>query len=125
MTDDRDALGLAGERLAERFLRRRGLKVIARRFRTPAGELDLVMRDGDAIVFVEVKTQTSRKYIDPEQRVTAEKRRRMLRAARAFLAQMRWTERACRFDVVAITAGDGGADPQIDYFPDAFAPSRW
>jgi putative endonuclease len=124
MSETRIQLGLEGERIAERFLRKRRLKTLARRFRTPAGEIDLVMREGETIVFVEVKTQSDRGFTDPEVRVTLTKQRKLLKAAKWFLTQKRWTDKPCRFDVIAVIIPPTG-DPQIDHFPDAFVPERW
>ena len=126
MTADHLELGHKGERLAERFLKKRGYRLLARRFSTPAGELDLVMRAGDTLVFVEVKTQSDRAFGDPEQRVTLTKQRRLARAAKWFLTQKRYTksEPPCRFDVVSVIVPEAG-DPEIEHFPDAFVPQRW
>jgi putative endonuclease len=120
----RSELGLEGERHAETFLRRRGLKCIERRFTTPVGEIDLVMRAGETVVFVEVKTQRDRTFKDPQEQVTPTKQQRLIRAARWFVQQKRWTDRPCRFDVVAVVLPETGS-PEIEHFPDAFAPQRW
>jgi putative endonuclease len=124
MSDPRQALGLEGERLAERFLRRLGLKTVARRYSTPVGELDLVMRDGDTVVFVEVKTRRDRDWADPQDAVRGPKQRKLARCAAWFLQHKGWTDRPCRCDVVAVTLPETG-DPQIEHFPDAFTPRRW
>ncbi len=115
--DPRHALGLEGERLAEAFLRRRGLRTVARRYNTPLGELDLVMQHGDTVVFVEVKTRSDRVHADPEDAVTRRKRGRVRRAAKSFLKEKRWEERACRFDVVTVIYAEG-REPEIDYIED-------
>jgi putative endonuclease len=119
----RSDLGLRGERLAEAFLKKRGLKAVARRFSTPVGELDLVMRQAETVVFVEVKTQRDRAFTDPELRVTAAKQRKLLKAAQWFLNRKRWIDRPCRFDVVAVVVPEAG-EPVIEHFPDAFGPER-
>jgi len=124
MSETRIQLGLEGEHLAERFLKKRGLKTLARRFRTPVGEIDLVMREGETIVFVEVKTQSDRAFTDPEARVTLPKQRKLLKAAKWFLTRKRWTDKPCRFDVIGVIIPPTG-DPQIEHFPDAFVPERW
>jgi len=124
MSETRIQLGLEGEQLAERFLKKRGLKTLARRFRTPAGGIDLVMREGETIVFVEVKTQSDRTFTDPETRVTLPKQRKLLKAAKWFLTHKRWTDKPCRFDVIGVIIPPTG-DPEIDHFPDAFVPERW
>jgi putative endonuclease len=120
----RSDLGLQGERHAEEFLKRRGLKLIARRFATPVGEIDLVMRSAETIVFVEVKTQRDRTFKDPQEQVTTPKQRRLIRAARWFLERKRWTERPCRFDVVAVVLPESGMS-EVAHFPDAFVPEKW
>lgn len=120
--DARHELGRQGERLAERFLCKLGLKTIARQFSTPVGELDLVMRAGDTVVFVEVKTRRDRALADPEDAVRRDKRRRMTRAARWFLRAREFAGAPCRFDVVAVVLPEQGA-PEIEHFPDAFGPS--
>ena len=121
MGDPRHELGQEGERLAEKYLRRRHLKTVTRHFSTPTGELDLVMRDGDTVVFVEVKTRRDRKYADPEDSVNRAKRSRMARAARWFIHLRRWEDRPCRFDVVTVILAEG-AEPEIVHFPDCFTP---
>lgn len=94
-----------------------------RRYATPVGELDLVMRDGETIVIVEVKTLRSRQHADPQDKVRADKRRRMARAAEWLIRQRRWSAQPCRFDVVAVTLPVEG-EPQIEHFPDAFEPPK-
>ena len=117
--DPRHELGQKGERLAEQRLRASGLKTVARHFNTPVGELDLIMRDGDTLVFVEVKTRRDRKYADPEDAVTREKQRRMTRTARWYIEHSGWGDRPCRFDVVTVILPPDGT-PQLEHFPDAF-----
>lgn len=124
MSDPRAELGLHGERLAEAFLKRQGLRTLARRFSTPAGEIDLVMRAAETIVFVEVKTQRDRAFKDPQDQVTSAKQRKLLRAAKWFLTRKRWADRPCRFDVVAVVLPEAG-EAEIEHFPGAFAPKRW
>jgi len=119
--DTRIELGRAGEGLAERFLHERGLKTVARRFSTPVGELDLVMRDGDTVVFVEVKTRGDRDLADPQDAVNLPKQRRMTRAARWFIQRRRWDDEPCRFDVVAVLLPPDGP-PEIEHFANAFLP---
>jgi len=123
-TDDpRHELGRAGERVAEQYLRKQGLKTLARHFNTPVGELDLVMRDGDTIVFVEVKTRRDRKHAEPEDAVHGAKQRRLLRAAQWFIHARRWDDPPCRFDVIGVIM-PAGASPDIKHSPDAFHPRR-
>lgn len=124
MNAARPQLGLQGERLAEASLKKRGLKTLARRFSTPVGEIDLVMREKETAVFVEVKTQRDRAFKDPQDQVTPTKQRKLAKAARWYLNSKRWDDKPCRFDVVTVVLADDG-EPEIEHFPDAFAPQRW
>ena len=99
-------LGDRGEREAARFLRRRGLRVLIRGYRTDQGEVDLIARDGDTLVFVEVK---SRRQGEPAEAVTPEKQRRLTLAALHFLRRHDLLEQPCRFDVVADRLARGAA----------------
>lgn len=110
-------LGRRGERLAARHLRRRGMRIIVRGYRTPHGEIDLVARDGDVLVFVEVKT---RRQGQPAEAVTPEKQRRLTLAALRFLKQHRLLEVPTRFDVVAIVWPDDRRPPVVEHFMNAF-----
>lgn len=112
-------LGARGERVAARHLRRLGLRIITRNYRTPQGEVDLVAREGGTLVFVEVKT---RRRGEPAEAVTPEKRRRLTLAALAFLKRHRLLNRdvPCRFDVVAVVWPDGRGRPRIDHERGAF-----
>lgn len=100
------------------------MRTLARRFGTPAGELDLVMRESETVVFVEVKTQRSRDFADPQDRVTPGKQRKLIKAARWYVRGKHCEDAPCRFDVVSVIAADG-CEPEIDYFVDAFAPRDW
>ena len=110
-------LGDRGERTAARFLRKQGMRVLLRGFRTHHGEIDLIARDGDTLVFVEVK---ARRQGVPAEAVTAEKQRRITLAALRFLRRHRLLEQRCRFDIVAIVWPDDRRDPQIEHIPNAF-----
>ncbi len=98
-------LGRAGERAAEKYLKRNGYRIVARNFRAAGAEIDMVAMDGDTLVFVEVKTRRSRIAGAPEEAVDKRKQHRMRRAAEAFLVQYRAGEKELRFDIVAVDAG--------------------
>lgn len=108
--------GLNGERLAESYLSEQGMLCIERRYRGQDGEIDLVMRDGETIVMVEVKFRPNGRAGVGLMAVTPSKQRRMLHAARSFLLEREWMDVPVRFDVVEITA-DG-----ILHIPNAFMP---
>jgi putative endonuclease len=110
-------LGDRGERAAARFLRRQGMRVLLRGYRAQSGEIDLIARDGDILVFVEVK---ARRQGVPAEAVTPEKQRRITRAALHFLRKHGLLEQRCRFDVVAIVWPDDRRPPQIDHIRNAF-----
>ena len=82
----KDELGQRGERLAERALVGRGYEILDRNWRCPSGEIDLVARDGDDLVFVEVKTRASTAFGHPFEAITAAKLARLRRLAAAWLA---------------------------------------
>lgn len=110
-------LGDRGEREAARALRRQGLRIIVRGYRTPRGEIDLIARDRDTLVFVEVKT---RRQGTPAEAVTAEKQRRLTLAALQFLKEHRLLDQRCRFDVVAIVWPEDRRAPAIEHIRNAF-----
>ena len=95
-------LGNEGERLAARFLRRQGYKILARRYRTALGEIDLIARDGKWIVIVEVKTRRSDAAGQPHEAVDMHKQAQLTRLALAFLKRHHLLEHPARFDVVSI-----------------------
>jgi putative endonuclease len=115
----RQALGKAGEDLACRELRRRGCAILARRFRTRMGEIDIIARDGETIVFIEVKARAGEAWGSPAEAVTPAKQRRLVRMAADYLARARHDGRPCRFDVVTV-AMDGGV-AKVTWYPNAFA----
>jgi len=114
----RRALGSAGERAAERFLRTRGYRILARNFRTRYGEIDLVARDGRTVVFVEVKTRRGTGYGMPEEAVTAAKRRHLILAARIYLSLSRLEEVDWRVDVIGLLCTAHGSW-EVRHFPNA------
>ena len=118
MTDARPQLGLDGEESARKHLERLGYRILALRFRSRLGEIDIVAEDGATIVFVEVKTRRSAEQGSPEESVTAAKQRRIVRMAETFLLARGLHGRDCRFDVVAVDASAGRFE--VRHLPDAF-----
>lgn len=106
--------GAPAEALAAAFLRGRGMKILARNYRCRFGEIDLVAESGRTLVFVEVRARTSEAFGGPAASITAAKRRRVVAAARHYLAVN--GERAARFDVVLVR----GDPPQLEWISDAF-----
>jgi putative endonuclease len=118
MVDDRHILGQTGENLACAELERRGYVIVARRYRRRGGEIDIIARDGETTVFVEVKARTGRAFGGGEEAVTWFKRRRITQLALDYLARHRLAHCPCRFDVVSIRLGE--KRPVIDVFQNAF-----
>ncbi|MBM4123414.1 MAG: YraN family protein [Nitrospira sp.] len=101
----RRAFGLAAESEAERYLRRKGYRILGRNVRSPSGELDLVAQAGEVLVFVEVKARRTEACGGALYAVDGRKQARLVRQAAQYLAQHRVKHRACRFDVVLCTGG--------------------
>lgn len=114
-------LGRWGEREAARFLRRKGYRVLLRNVRIGGGEIDLVCRHGNVLVFVEVKTRSSTAHGEPAEAVDAGKRARLVRAAYAYLEELGREDVTYRFDIVEVLAAARG-EPQVRLHPDAFGP---
>ena len=113
------AWGSRGEDLAHRHLRSRGYVIVARNYRTLNGsaEVDLVARDGETIVFVEVKTRASADYGTPDTAVDAEKRRRIRRGSVDYLRRSGNENAPVRFDIVNVLFDRG---EKVEHIEDAF-----
>jgi putative endonuclease len=113
--------GARAEELAAAYLAERGFRVLARNWRRPEGELDLVALDGETCVFVEVRSRTGEEFGHPLEAVTARKRAQVIRAARLFLDSEPVKADAFRFDVVGVLFTEGDAEPPIcTHIADAF-----
>jgi putative endonuclease len=112
--------GRRGEDLAHRYLRRHGFTIVARNYRLAAGdaETDLIARDGEALVFVEVKSRETGEHGPPERAVGEEKRRHLLRVAREYARKTNTPWAQVRFDVVTVILQD---PPEITLFRDCFS----
>jgi len=102
-------LGRRGEEFAERHLASQGYRILERRYRTRAGEIDFIAEDGATLVFVEVKTRSSLAFGRPSEAVGSRKRARIARAAALYLARVCGGDAPCRFDVVEVMEGPAGA----------------
>lgn len=112
-------LGRRGEDAAARFLERRGYEIVARNWTCVAGEADIVARDREWVVFVEVKTRSNCDYGQPSEAVNADKRERYERIAACFLADYDVVDVPLRFDVVSVVAV-GPDRAMISHYLDAF-----
>ena len=102
MPHARRRFGNRAEKQAEQFLRKLGCTILKRQFQTRFGEIDLIVRDGDEIVFVEVKARTSSAFGYPEESVTPDKLRKIALVGEQFLLSKGWEAVPFRIDVVAI-----------------------
>ena len=110
--------GASGETLALRHLEQTGLRLVERNYRCRGGEIDLVMLDGDSLVFVEVRYRSSTRFGRAEETVTATKQGRLVTAASHYL-QRHAVTRPARFDVVAIHPASG-REHAVEWIRDAF-----
>ncbi len=113
------SLGDRGEIIAAAYLVERGYKILEKKARTPYGELDLIVRTKDAVVFVEVKTRSSRQFGLPEEAVEAQKQKQMIRLANGYLQKNGLSKMKARFDVMSILY-NGVNEPQIRHIQNAF-----
>jgi putative endonuclease len=119
MSDDaRQVLGQSGENIACDELRRRGYAILERRYRTRFGEIDIIAREGETTVFVEVKTRVGGDFGDGAEAVTPWKQRRIAQMAVDYLSRRHLHDRPCRFDVVTVDYSTGR--PRVDVIPHAF-----
>ena len=115
MSDQRQRIGRWGEEHAARYLQERGYVILERNLRTPHGEIDILSRKDDLLVFVEVKTRSSTTFSYPEQAVTPRKQMHMLAAAEAYFEGHPDSSDTWQFDVIAIERKPG-EEPEIVHF---------
>jgi putative endonuclease len=109
-------VGQWGEETATAYLRQRGYEILARNARTPYGEIDIIAKQGEITIFIEVKALTSSRNFFPEQNVTARKRNHMLACAEHYAAESKidhW-----QIDVISVE-GKVGLEPKITHFENA------
>ena len=116
--DPRQDFGKLGEDLACAELVRRGYAILARRYRTRYGEIDIVARDGPCVVFVEVKARAGGEFGGAAAAVTGWKQRRITNMAVDYLSRHRLHDRPCRFDVVTVDMA--GGERRVEVYPHAF-----
>ncbi len=120
MTRERIALGRAGEEAAIGHLRGKGIRVVQRNFRCRLGELDIIARDGQYLVFVEVRTITAGVPGTAQESVGIKKRHKIRQVASYYLQSRNAGDVPVRFDVVAVTMGPDGSVRDIDHIANAF-----
>lgn len=118
MSTERISLGKQGEEMAARFLEAKGFAVITRNYRQKSGEIDIICKDREVLVFVEVKTRSSADFGHPLEAVTRRKQRQISVTALDYLNRHNLVGEPARFDVVGVVIGTGG--PEITHIVDAF-----
>lgn len=111
--------GVLGEAAARRHLEQAGLKFLVANYRSARGEIDLVFRDADCLVFVEVKTRSSEDWTRPAAAVNARKRRLLSQTALDYLKQLKQPQVRFRFDIVEVLLADG-AVREVRHLPNTF-----
>jgi putative endonuclease len=111
-------LGSKGESLAAQFLRKQGYSIIAHNYKTRIGEIDIIAKDGETIVFVEVKTRSDDMFCEPYESVNTAKRQKIKNVASLYLQKQK-KEYPARFDVISITYQEDG-QKSIRHIRDAF-----
>jgi putative endonuclease len=110
MLNQPQQFGRKAEDMAVRFLKKCGYKILDRNYRTRSGEIDIIAREGDSLVFVEVKARSSERYGSAKAAVTARKQRQVSKVALGYLKMTDQSHVKARFDVVTVTRREGRHD---------------
>jgi len=119
---NRKALGRKGEEAAAHWLESQGFCILEKNFRCPRGEIDLIARDGDQLVFIEVRSRSSASLGSPEESVNRRKQQRITAVARHYLACFHRDIETVRFDVIAVIMSREGRVKEFRLIKDAFRP---
>jgi len=124
MLDSPKEVGNKGEKLAVKFLKRKGYKITQRNYKCKLGEIDIIAKHDRIVVFVEVKTRQTQEFGAPQYAVTAAKRGQISRVALFYIREKKMVDQSCRFDVIAITFPSESRKPRIEHIENAFQLSR-
>ncbi len=119
MTKARQSLGRRGEQLAADKLSSLGCEIVARNFRCPAGEIDLIAKQGEVWIFVEVRTRRGRKFGTPEESITPRKKAHLIAAAQTYLQSQSLPDADWRIDLVAVEFTPTGKLVRVDVIENA------
>ncbi len=119
MVDNRQNLGKTGETIASNFLKKKGYTIVTRNYRRKFGEIDIIARDRDYLVFIEVKTRTGTSHGHPLEAITFKKQRQISKVAQCYLAENDLYDVAARFDVVSVILSQND-QIHIEIIPNAF-----
>jgi putative endonuclease len=109
-------IGRWGEQIAEEYLIRQGIEILARNVRTPYGEIDIIGRQGELVLFEEVKTRTNTAFGFPEDSITKQKKQHLFQNALAYIQAHPELGEHWRIDVLSIQGTPGKGKPQIEWF---------
>ncbi len=118
MTREKQNKGARGEQCAVEYLREHGYRILERNYRCPLGEMDIIAREGKTVVFIEVKTRSSERFGAPQEAVGSQKQHRMTAIALYYLKAQGHLGGPARFDVVAVSLGEG--EQKVTLFKNAF-----
>ncbi len=119
MLNSRQLLGLEGEDLAHRFLKKKGYKLLLKNYKCPAGELDVIAKHEKYLVFIEIKTRSSLRMGSPAEALHFHKKRQVVKVAKHYLKRFGIKNVPCRFDVVLVLMASQKT-PLIQLIPNAF-----
>ena len=119
MSKERISLGKLGENLAVAYLENHGVDIIKRNYRQKSGEIDIIARDQECLVFVEVKTRKSLRFGQPFEAVTPRKQAQISRVALDYMTRTKLSDQAVRFDVISIVMTKDGK-PEIEHLTNCF-----
>lgn len=119
MSDSRQNIGKKGEILASDFLKKNGYTILAQNYRRKYGEVDIIARENDYLVFIEVKTRTGTSHGHPFEAVTPRKQRQIGKVAQCYLAENNLFDTAARFDVVSVVLTENNS-VKVEIVPNAF-----
>jgi len=124
MPQNKIGLGKLGERLARQYLEKRGLKIKTSNYRCPYGEIDLIMEEGESLVFVEVRTRRGDDFGSPQESITSAKSVHLIQAAESYRQSLSNPNIHWRIDVVAVKLDRGGKLTRIEHIANAVTGDR-
>ncbi len=113
-------IGHTGEKIAVKYLKKHGYKIIERNFKLKCGEIDIVAKQGECICFIEVKTRTSNSFAEPYEAVDYKKQKKLYRLAEIWLSMHKLHNALCRFDIVSVLLKENCVICEIKLIKDAF-----
>lgn len=119
MPEDRKRTGVIGEKEAAKLLKKQGYKILETNYRCPLGEIDIIAKEKDTVVIVEVRTKRSRRFGTPEESVNATKRAKLIELANYYLQRKNQQNKFWRIDVVAVEMGNGDKISRIEIIKNA------